>query len=74
MGDETKDKEVLSGNTDPLAGPLKESSADSIGSTSDSAQLPSREEAERQIEQREGDQQAKRPSLDKRNDAKTTKL
>ena len=74
MGDETKDKEVLKGNTDLLSGPRGESSADSIGPTSDAAQLPSEEEAVRQIEQREGDLKAKRPSLDKRTDARTTKL
>lgn len=55
MGHETKDKEAFKGTKDPLREPLKPSSAVGIGETSDSAQIPSREEAERQTEQRRGE-------------------
>lgn len=74
MGDETKVNEVLRGNTNPLAGVLKESTAEEIGPTSDAGQLPSVDEAIRQIEQRTGDaENVKQPALDKRADVREQK-
>lgn len=48
MGDETKKEEARKGNTRPLSGPLKPTTADAVDpDVPDVGEMPSREQAER---------------------------